>query len=175
MQIESAARARWQCGHQFRGALAAAEIRCPRAARKDPYIFEFLCLAESAQERDIERALTQHITRFLLELGAGVAFVGHQYRLEVGGDEFFVDLLFYHLTLRCYVVFELKTIPFKPEYAGHLHFYLPRSMRGSGRPRISRPSIRSRPSCAPTCQTALPGYRRVTLTLLSPADASAED
>ncbi len=81
-------------------------------------------MAEDAQERDIERALTQHITRFLLELGAGFAFVGRQYRLEVGGDEFFIDLLFYHLKLRCYVVVELKTTPFKPEYAGQLNFYL---------------------------------------------------
>lgn len=65
-------------------------------------------MAEDAQERDIERALTRHITQFLRELGAGFAFVGRQYRLGVGGDEFFVDLLFYHLTLRCYVVVELK-------------------------------------------------------------------
>jgi hypothetical protein len=78
----------------------------------------------AAQERDIERALTQHITRFLLELGAGFAFVGRQYRLEIGGDEFFIDLLFYHLKLRCYVVVELKTTPFKPEYAGQLNFHL---------------------------------------------------
>lgn len=79
---------------------------------------------DSAQERDIEQALTRHITRFLLELGAGFAFVGRQYRLDVGGDEFFIDILFYHLKLRCYVVVELKTTPFRPEYAGQLNFYL---------------------------------------------------
>ena len=73
---------------------------------------------------NIEHALTQHITQFLLELGAGFAFVAPQYRLEVGGDEFFIDLLFYHLKLRCYVVVELKATPFKPEYAGQLNFYL---------------------------------------------------
>jgi predicted nuclease of restriction endonuclease-like (RecB) superfamily len=95
-----------------------------REALKDPYIFDFLNLMENAQGRDIEQALTQHITRFLLELGAGFAFVGRQYRLDVGGDEFFVDLLFYHLKLRCYVVVELKTTPFRPEYAGQLNFYL---------------------------------------------------
>ncbi|CAG9257195.1 putative nuclease YhcG [Paraburkholderia unamae] len=95
-----------------------------REALKDPYVFDFLALAENAQERDIERELTRHITQFLLELGAGFAFVGRQYRLEVGGDEFFIDLLFYHLKLRCYVVVELKTTPFKPEYAGQLNFYL---------------------------------------------------
>lgn len=95
-----------------------------RDALKDPYIFDFLGLTEDAQERDIEQALTRHITRFLLELGAGFAFVGRQYRLDVGGDEFFIDLLFYHLKLRCYVVVELKTTPFRPEYAGQLNFYL---------------------------------------------------
>ncbi len=68
--------------------------------------------------------MIRHITQFLLELGAGFAFIGRQYRLEVGGDEFFIDLLFYHLKLRCYVVVELKTTPFKPEYAGQLNFYL---------------------------------------------------
>ncbi|HXO67725.1 MAG TPA: DUF1016 domain-containing protein [Bradyrhizobium sp.] len=92
---------------------------------KDPYIFDFLGLAEDAQERDVEQVFTRHITRFLLELGAGFAFVGRQHRVEVGGgDEFFIDLLFYHLKLRCYVVVELKTTPFKPEYAGQLNFYL---------------------------------------------------
>jgi hypothetical protein len=95
-----------------------------RDSLKDPYIFDFLGLGEDAQERDLEHALTRHITRFLLELGAGFAFVGRQYRLEVGGDEFFVDLLFYHLKLRCYVVVELKATPFRPEYAGQLNFYL---------------------------------------------------
>ncbi|KVU66177.1 PDDEXK nuclease domain-containing protein [Burkholderia ubonensis] len=95
-----------------------------REALKDPYVFDFLGLTEDAQERDIEQALTRHITRFLLELGAGFAFVGRQYRLEVGGDEFFIDLLFYHLKLRCYVVVELKATPFRPDYAGQLNFYL---------------------------------------------------
>ncbi|MEQ5841427.1 hypothetical protein BWP39_11800 [Paraburkholderia acidicola] len=95
-----------------------------RDTLKDPYIFDFLGLTDDAQERDIEQALTRHITRFLLELGAGFAFVGRQYPLVVGGDEFFIDLLFYHLKLRSYVVVELKTTPFKPEYAGQLNFYL---------------------------------------------------
>lgn len=108
----------------FADRLPAAQSDLARDALKDPYIFDFLGLTERVQERDIERALTEHITRFLLELGAGFAFVGRQYRLEVGGDEFFIDLLFYHLKLRCYVVVELKTTPFKPEYAGQLNFYL---------------------------------------------------
>ena len=91
---------------------------------KDPYLFDFLSLGEDAQEREIENALVQHITRFLLELGNGFAFVGRQYRLEVNGDEFFIDLLFYHIRLKCYVVVELKATAFKPEHAGQLNFYL---------------------------------------------------
>jgi predicted nuclease of restriction endonuclease-like (RecB) superfamily len=125
MQIETAAHARsGSAVTNFAERLPPPQSDLARDALKDPYIFDFLGLTESAQERDIERALTQHITRFLLELGAGFAFVGRQYRLEVGGDEFFIDLLFYHLKLRCYVVVELKTTPFKPEYAGQLNFYL---------------------------------------------------
>jgi predicted nuclease of restriction endonuclease-like (RecB) superfamily len=125
MQIETAAHARASNAvTNFSERLPPPQSDLARDALKDPYIFDFLGLTEDAQERDIERALTRHITRFLLELGAGFAFVGRQYRLEVGGDEFFVDLLFYHLKLRCYVAVELKTTPFKPEYAGQLNFYL---------------------------------------------------
>ena len=107
----------------------AARLPAPTAALaqetlKDPYLFDFLSLGEDAQEREIENALVQHITRFLLELGSGFAFVGRQYRLEVNGDEFFIDLLFYHIRLKCYVVVELKATAFKPEHAGQLNFYL---------------------------------------------------
>lgn len=91
---------------------------------KDPYRFDFLGLSEQAQEREIEHALVKHVTEFLLELGAGFAFVGRQVLLNVGGDEFYIDLLFYHLKLRCYVVIELKAGPFKPEHLGQLGFYL---------------------------------------------------
>lgn len=91
---------------------------------KDPYHFDFLGVGDEAHERDIENALIRHITRFLLELGAGFAFVGRQFRLEVAGDEFFIDLLFYHTRLKCYVVIELKAHAFKPEHAGQLNFYL---------------------------------------------------
>lgn len=91
---------------------------------KDPYHFDFLGLGDEAHERDIEDALMRHITRFLLELGFGFAFVGRQFRLEVAGDEFFIDLLFYHTRLKCYVVVELKAHSFKPEHAGQLNFYL---------------------------------------------------
>lgn len=91
---------------------------------KDPYRFDFLGLTDEAQEREIENALVKHVTEFLLELGAGFAFVGRQVLLDVGGDEFFIDLLFYHLKLRCYVVIELKGGKFKPEHLGQLGFYL---------------------------------------------------
>jgi hypothetical protein len=91
---------------------------------KDPYIFDFLSIGEEAQEREVERSLLQHIEKFLLELGTGFAFVGRQYHLEVAGQDFFIDLLFYHLTLRCFVVIELKDKDFKPEYAGKMNFYL---------------------------------------------------
>ena len=125
MQIETAAYTRaGSAVTNFGETLPPPQSDLARDALKDPYIFDFLGLTEDAQERDIEQALTRHITRFLLELGAGFAFVGRQYRLDVGGDEFFIDLLFYHLKLRCYVVVELKTTPFRPEYAGQLNFYL---------------------------------------------------
>jgi predicted nuclease of restriction endonuclease-like (RecB) superfamily len=91
---------------------------------KDPYWFDFLDVGDKADEREIETALVKHITQFLLELGAGFAFVGRQVHLEVGGDDFFIDLLFYHLKLRCYVVIELKAEKFKPEHLGQLGFYL---------------------------------------------------
>lgn len=95
-----------------------------RESLKDPYRFDFLGLTDEAQEREIETALIKHVIEFLLELGAGFAFVGRQVLLDVGGDEFFIDLLFYHLKLRCYVVIELKAGKFKPEHLGQLGFYL---------------------------------------------------
>jgi predicted nuclease of restriction endonuclease-like (RecB) superfamily len=91
---------------------------------KDPYRFDFLGLTDEAEERVIESSLVQHISRFLLELGAGFAFVGRQVHIEVGGDDFSIDLLFYHLKLHCYVVVELKAGAFKPEHTGQLSFYL---------------------------------------------------
>jgi predicted nuclease of restriction endonuclease-like (RecB) superfamily len=91
---------------------------------KDPYTFDFLTLTEDALERDLERGLLDHVRQFLLELGVGFAFVGSQYHLEVGGQDFYVDLLFYHLRLRCYVVIDLKVSEFQPEFAGKMNFYL---------------------------------------------------
>jgi len=91
---------------------------------KDPYIFDFLHLTKEYTERDLEDALVEHITKFLLELGAGFSFIGRQYHLEVGGQDFYIDLLFYHVRLHCFVVIELKVTSFQPEYAGKLNFYL---------------------------------------------------
>jgi predicted nuclease of restriction endonuclease-like (RecB) superfamily len=91
---------------------------------KDPYIFDFLTLAEGYREKDIEKQLVQHITKFLLELGKGFAFVGQQYHLQIAENNYYLDLLFYHIKLKCYVVIELKNTKFIPEYAGKLNFYL---------------------------------------------------
>lgn len=108
----------------FNAHLPKAQSDLARESLKDPYRFDFLGLADDAQERAIEHALVKHVTEFLLELGAGFAFVGRQVLLDVGGDDFFIDLLFYHLKLRCYVVIELKAGKFKPEHLGQLGFYL---------------------------------------------------
>jgi predicted nuclease of restriction endonuclease-like (RecB) superfamily len=91
---------------------------------KDPYTFDFLGLEEKAKERELEKALVKHIRDFLLELGAGFAFVGHQYHLEIGEQDFYLDLLFYHLHLRCFIVIDLKIGDFKPEDSGKMNFYL---------------------------------------------------
>lgn len=91
---------------------------------KDPYIFDFITMREEMNERDIEAELVKKVTKLLLEMGSGFAFIGNQYHLNVGGEDYYLDLLFYNLKLRCYVVVELKTGKFKPEYAGKLNFYL---------------------------------------------------
>jgi predicted nuclease of restriction endonuclease-like (RecB) superfamily len=91
---------------------------------KDPYNFDFLTLGPDAHERDMEHGLLEHLRAFLLEMGAGFAFVGSQYPLEIGGEDFQIDLLFYHLRLRCFVVIDLKLSDFRPEFAGKMNFYL---------------------------------------------------
>ncbi|MHB0877031.1 MAG: PDDEXK nuclease domain-containing protein [Anaerolineae bacterium] len=93
-------------------------------AFKDPYLFDFLGIAEPYREREVEDLLVQHIERFLLELGTGFAFVGRQVHLEVGQEDYYLDLLFYHLALRRYVVIELKAVPFKPDFIGQINLYL---------------------------------------------------
>ncbi|MFH0922343.1 MAG: PDDEXK nuclease domain-containing protein [Fibrobacterota bacterium] len=108
----------------FSRALPVTQAELAQLTLKDPYTFDFLTMGREAHERVMERDLLAHIREFLLELGSGFAFIGNQVKLTVGGTDYFIDLLFYHLRLRCHVVVELKTTPFKPEYAGKLNFYL---------------------------------------------------
>lgn len=108
----------------FEDRLPKPQSDLARETLKDPYRFDFLGLHDEASELELEGALVKHVTHFLLELGAGFAFVGRQVHLEVGGEDFYLDLLFYHLRLRCYVVIELKTGAFRPEHTGKLNFYL---------------------------------------------------
>jgi predicted nuclease of restriction endonuclease-like (RecB) superfamily len=108
----------------FDRALPPPQSDLAQEVTKDPYNFDFLMLGEEAQERDLERGLLEHLRKFLLELGVGFAFVGSQYPLTVGEEDLRIDLLFYHLKLRCYVIIDLKTVPFQPEFAGKMNFYL---------------------------------------------------
>lgn len=108
----------------FENRLPTPQSELATQTMKDPYIFDFIPFKEDMVERDIEQALVKNVTKLLLELGTGFAFLGNQYHLNVGGDDFYIDLLFYNLNLRCYVVIELKTGEFKPDYAGQLNFYL---------------------------------------------------
>ena len=108
----------------FPDRLPPPQSELAQQALKDPYVFDFLTIAEDAEERAVEGELVSHIMNFLLEMGAGFSFVGRQVHLEVEGEDYYVDLLFYHLRLRCFVVIDLKAQPFKPEFAGKMNFYL---------------------------------------------------
>ena len=108
----------------FKDKLPSHQYELTQQTLKDPYIFDFLSIGHEAHERELEVSLVRHMEKFLLELGSGFAFVGRQYHLEVGGDDFYIDLLMYHLKLRAFVVIELKSDKFKPEYAGKMNFYL---------------------------------------------------
>lgn len=108
----------------FSLALPEPQSDLAQSILKDPYNFDFLCLGDDASERELHRGLLEHLRAFLLELGVGFAFVGSQYHLEVGRQDFYIDLLFYHLRLRCFVVIELKVCEFEPEFAGKMGFYL---------------------------------------------------
>lgn len=125
IQIESDLYTRQAGTHHvsnFHKVLPAAQSDLVRDLLKDPYILSFI--DEDKDERELEQSLIQHIQKFLLELGKGFAFMGNQYKIEVGGESFAIDLLFYHVKLRCYVALELKVGKFKPEYAGKMQFYL---------------------------------------------------
>lgn len=127
LQIDSRLYERQAVNHKvtnFQARLPTPQSDLAEQTLKDPYLFDFLTVAANAHERQIEHALVSHITRFLLELGTGFSFVGRQVHLEVGGEDFYIDLLFYHLKLRSYIVVELKATAFKPEHAGQLNFYL---------------------------------------------------
>jgi len=104
--------------------LPAPQSDLARQTLKDPYIFDFLSMTKDYNERDLENGLIEHLTHFLLELGAGFAYIGRQVPIQVGEQDFFIDLLFYHTNLHCYVVIELKTSRFEPEHAGKLNFYI---------------------------------------------------
>jgi predicted nuclease of restriction endonuclease-like (RecB) superfamily len=108
----------------FNATLPTPQSDLAKETLKDPYCFDFLTLTEKYKEKELERSLIEHVTQFLLELGTGFAYVGKQYKLEIEDDEFYIDLLFYHLKLHCYVVIELKTVKFKPEFTGKLNFYI---------------------------------------------------
>jgi predicted nuclease of restriction endonuclease-like (RecB) superfamily len=107
---------------------------------KDPYNFDFLGLQEDALEKVVEDELSKHITKFLLELGKGFAFVGRQYKIEISENDYYIDMLFNHLELRSYIVIELKSGKFKPEYAGKLNFYLS-AVDSQLKKEIDKPSI----------------------------------
>jgi len=124
-QIESSLHTRDEKSiNNFDANLPTAQSDLAKALLKDPYNFDFLNLTQKHDELELETSLMEHMTTFLLELGSGFAFVGRQYKLVVGGDEFKIDLLFYHIGLKCYIVVELKTTKFKPEFAGQLNFYV---------------------------------------------------
>lgn len=108
----------------FQNRLEVSQSELILETMKDPYVFDFLNLQENIKEKDLETALMNNITKVLLGLGKGFAFIGNQYHLEIAGEDFFIDLLFYNITIKCYVVIELKIGQFKPEYAGQLSFYL---------------------------------------------------
>jgi len=108
----------------FQSVLPTPQADLARETLKNPYNFDFLSLGKEAGEKDLEIALIDHIQKFLLELGQGFAYIGRQFPINVGGDDFYLDLLFYHTRLRCYVIVELKAKEFMPEYVGKLNFYL---------------------------------------------------
>ncbi len=108
----------------FQKALPALTSDLARETLKDPFAFEFLTLAEDHAEAELERGLVAHIQKFLLELGVGFTFVGSQYHINVGGDDFYLDLLFYHLKLRSFVIIDLKARAFSPEAVGKMNFYV---------------------------------------------------
>jgi len=125
VQIENAAHEReGKAITNFPATLPPPDSDMAAQVFKDPYLFDFLGTADPRREKEVEQALMDHIQRFLLELGVGFAFVGRQVHLEIGSQDFYLDLLFYHLKLRCFVVVELKAVAFDPSFVGKLNLYL---------------------------------------------------
>ena len=108
----------------FYSVLPTPQSDLARQTLKDPYVFDFLCLREKYNEKELENELIRHVSKFLLELGAGFSYMGQQYKITVDEEDFYIDLLFYHTRMHCYVVVELKTVRFKPEFVGKLNFYV---------------------------------------------------
>lgn len=125
LQIDSRAHERQgQALTNFKATLPPRDSDMAVQVFKDPYLFDFLGTADPRREREVEKALVDHVQHFLLELGSGFAFVGRQVHLELAGHDYYLDLLFYHLKLRCYVVIELKAVPFDPAFIGRINVYL---------------------------------------------------
>ncbi len=124
-QIQSGLRQReGKSLNNFKVSLPEPQSDLAQQTLKDPYVFDFLAMTKNYNERELEKGLVNHITNFLLELGAGFAYIGKQVPVHVGNRDFFIDLLFYHANLHCYVVIELKAMDFEPEHAGKLNFYI---------------------------------------------------
>ena len=127
LAVQIAQRAHRRAGKavtNFAATLPPPQSDLAQQTLRDPYVFDFLTLSTAARERELEQGLIDHVQQFLVSLGAGFAFVGRQVHLEVGGEDYYLDLLFYHLKLRCFVVIDLKTREFTPEAAGKMNFYL---------------------------------------------------
>jgi predicted nuclease of restriction endonuclease-like (RecB) superfamily len=141
MQIESGLfQRKGKSSTNFSRTLPSPQSELAAEILKDPYNFDFLTLVEDARERDLHKGLLAHLREFLIELGVGFAFVGDQFHLEIANRDFYIDMLFYHLRLRCYVVIEPKTREFIPEDAGKMNFICPRWTTVSAIPRMKRPS-----------------------------------
>lgn len=110
--------------NNFKNTLVESQSDLANDLQKDPYIFNLPFLKEKYVEKELEESMVERIRNVLLELGNGFSFIGNQYKITVGNEDYFIDMLFYHLKLHCYIVVELKTIPFKPEFIGQLNFYL---------------------------------------------------
>jgi len=127
LAVQIAQRAHRRAGKavtNFAATLPPPQSDLAQQTLRDPYVFDFLTLSTAARERELEQGLIDHVQQFLVSLGAGFAFVGRQVHLEVGGEDYYLDLLFYHLKLRCFVVIDLKAREFTPEAAGKMNFYL---------------------------------------------------